>query len=268
MALTAAQFVELMPDGRLLESDEPEMESSLHYLQLMLLVSCLNRIWGDRNDYFIGANLTIYYSRQQIKTRDFRGPDLFLVKGVENLPRRSWVIWEEEGRYPDLIIELLSDSTAQVDRTTKKALYQNQFHTQEYFWFSPETLEFEGFRLQGQTYGAIAPTDEGYRWSEELDLYLGIYEGQLRYFDANRQMVLTPSEAELFEQQRTSLERQRADQAQQAALQAQQAVLQEQQRADQAQQVALQAQQAALQEKQRADALAERLRAAGLDPEA
>jgi Uma2 family endonuclease len=261
MALTPAQFVELMPDGRLLESDEPEMESSLHYLQLMLLVSCLNRLWADRSDYFIGANLTIYHSLQQIKTRDFRGPDLFVVKGVENLPRRSWVIWEESERYPDLIIELLSDSTAQVDRTTKKALYQDQFNTHEYFWFSPETLEFEGFRLQGKTYEAIAPTDEGYRWSEELELYLGVHEGQLRYFDAERQLVLTPSEAEGVEQQRADLERQRADEAQRA-------VLQEQQRADQAQQVALQERQRADHERQRAEALAEKLRAAGLDPEA
>ena len=114
MTLTAKRLDELMPDATLLESDEPEMESSLHYLQLALLVSCLDWLWRDRQDYFIGANLTIYFSRQQLKNRDFRGPDFFLVTNTQNHPRRSWVVWEEDGKYPDLIIELLSTSTAAI----------------------------------------------------------------------------------------------------------------------------------------------------------
>lgn len=61
------------PNGTILYSDESEMESSLHYFQLMLLVSCLYFYWRDRTDYFIGANLTIYYSRYRIRTRDSRG---------------------------------------------------------------------------------------------------------------------------------------------------------------------------------------------------
>ena len=140
MYQTAIQFAETMPDARILLSDEPEMESSLHYLQLMLLVACLNWHWQDKIDYFIGANLTIYFSRQQLKKRDFRGPDFFLVKDVTNQPRNSWVVWEEDGRYPNLIIELLSDSTSKIDRTLKKELYQNRFRTPEYFWFSPRSL--------------------------------------------------------------------------------------------------------------------------------
>src|SRR4028119_2084770 len=131
MVLTAAQFADLMPDATQLHSDEPEMESSLHYAQLALLVSCLEWLWRDRSDFFIGANLTIYFSRQQLKNRDFRGPDFFLVKHTEKRPRRSWVVWEEDGKYPDLIIELLSDSTATVDREFKKNLYQNEFRTPE-----------------------------------------------------------------------------------------------------------------------------------------
>ncbi len=257
MTLTAKQFIDLMPDGSLLESDEPEMESSLHYNQLLLLVSCLEYLWRGRSDFFIGANLTIYFSRQQLKTRDFRGPDFFLVKDTDPRPRLSWVVWEENGAYPSLIIELLSDSTENVDRTVKKSLYQDQFRTREYFWFSPATLEFEGFQLVTQgnrmEYVPIAPTTEGYRWSDELELYLGIHGGRLRYFDAQKQLIPTPAEAANFEIQRTNLERQRADQ--------------EQQRADQEQQRADQEQQRANEEQQRADRLVQQLRSAGLEPE-
>lgn len=206
MSLTAKQLADLMPDATQLESDEPEMESSLHYAQLALLVSCLEWLWRDRQDFFIGANLTIYFSRQQLKNKDFRGPDFFLVKQTEKQPRRSWVVWEEDGKYPDLIIELLSDSTARTDRSLKKELYQDRFRTPEYFWFSPETLEFAGYRLVNQQYESITPNDTGLLWSQSLGLYLGVREGVLRYFTEAGTLVLSPEEA--------------AEQAQQQAQQA------------------------------------------------
>jgi len=200
MSMTAQQLADLMPDATQLESNEPEMESSLHYEQLALLVACLEWLWREdgpsaRNDYFIGANLTIYFSREQLKSRDFRGPDFFLVKNTVKQPRKSWVVWEEGGQYPDLIIELLSDSTARIDRTLKKELYQNRFRTPEYFWFSPETLEFQGYRLVNLRYQPIQPNAEGLLWSYALDLYLGIDNGVLRYYTASGELVPTPEEA-------------------------------------------------------------------------
>ncbi|MDJ0597739.1 MAG: Uma2 family endonuclease [Crocosphaera sp.] len=202
MVLTAKQFADLMPDGTLLESDEPEMESSLHYVQLALLVSCLEWFWRERNDFFIGANLTIYFSRQQLKNRDFRGPDFFLVKNTQKRPRKSWVVWEEEGKYPDLIIELLSQSTANIDKTLKKDLYQNYFRTQEYYWFSPEDLSLAGFRLVQGYYEEIMPNPSGLYWSETLELYLGIHQGKLRYFTPEEELILTPEETALQAQER------------------------------------------------------------------
>lgn len=195
MSMTAQQLADLMPDATQLESNEPEMESSLHYAQLALLVACLEWLWQGREDFFIGANLTIYFSREQLKHRDFRGPDFFLVKHTEKRPRKSWVVWEEGGQYPDLIIELLSPATAQVDRTLKKTLYQDRFRTPEYFWFSPDTLELAGYRLMGQQYVEITPNEAGWLWSEVLDLFVGVQDGVLRYFQASGKMVATPEEA-------------------------------------------------------------------------
>lgn len=202
MHLTAKELEALMPDATQLNSDEPEMETSLHYAQLALLVNCLEWWWRDREDFFIGANLTIYFSRQQLKNRDFRGPDFFLVKNTQNYPRRSWVVWEEDGRYPDVIIELLSDETKNTDKGLKKDLYQNRFRTAEYFWFSPSDLEFAGFRLVGEHYQAIEPNANSQLWSESLELFLGIHNNQLRYFQSNGEIVPTPVEAALSAQQR------------------------------------------------------------------
>jgi Uma2 family endonuclease len=239
MFVTAQQLEQQMPDATRLLSDEPEMESSLHYMQLLLLVTCLEWLWRDRSDFFIGANLTIYFSRQQLRNRDFRGPDFFLVKDTEKHPRSSWVVWEEDGSYPDLIIELLSDSTANVDRNLKKNLYENRFHTPEYFWFSPESLEFVGFELVGNKYQEIAPNQQGWRWSGVLGLYLGINDGKLRYFTAEGDLVPTPEEA--------------AKEAQQAASEAESRWEQEHQKAEQ--------------EQQRAERLADYVRSLGIDPD-
>ena len=204
MSITAEQFEALMPDGTQVESEYIEMESMLHYLQLALLVSCLDWLWRDRTDYFIGANLTIYFSRQQLRNRDFRGPDFFLVRNTSKRPRKSWVVWEEEGKHPDLIIELLSNSTAETDKTTKKSLYQDQFRTQEYFWFSPDDLELTGFKLIGQEYQVIIPNQQGLLASEVLGLFLGIYQEKLRYFTSEGDLVPTPKEAALQAENRAN----------------------------------------------------------------
>jgi Uma2 family endonuclease len=233
-AITAKELELQMPDATQLLSDEPEMESSLHYMQLLLLVTCLEWAWQERDDFFIGANLTIYFSRQQLKTRDFRGPDFFLVKNTNRVPRNSWVTWEEDGRYPDLIIELLSDSTANVDRTLKRDLYAERFHTPEYFYFSPDTLEFAGFRLDINKYQPIAPNAQGWLWSETLGFFLGIHERQLRYFSLEGILLPTPQEAAKNEILKANQARLIAQQAQQVAEQERQVAEQERQIAQQA----------------------------------
>jgi Uma2 family endonuclease len=211
-AITAHELEMQMPDAKKLLSDEPEMESSLHYMQLLLLVTCLEWAWQERDDFFIGANLTIYFSRQQLKNRDFRGPDFFLVKNTTREPRNSWVVWEEDGRYPDLIIELLSDSTANVDRTIKRSLYAERFHTPEYFYFSPDTLEFAGFRLDINQYKPITANAQGWLWSEVIGAFLGVHERQLRYFSLEGALLPTPQETAQREIQKAKQEQVKAEQ--------------------------------------------------------
>jgi Uma2 family endonuclease len=267
MFVTAQQLEQQMPDATRLLSDEPEMETSLHYMQLLLLVTCLEWLYRERNDFFIGANLTIYFSRQQLRNRDFRGPDFFLVRDTEKRPRNSWVVWEEDGRYPDLIIELLSESTAEIDRNLKKNLYQNRFHTPEYFWFSPESLEFAGFELIGNQYQQIRPNQRGWLWSQVLGLYLGVEAGKLRYFTLDGDLVPTPEEVATAEHKRASEAQQQATAAQQRASEAQQQASEAEQQASEAEQRATDAELRLQQEQMRSQKLAEQLRALGIDPD-
>ena len=177
-----------------LYSDEPPLETELHLEQIILLLTCLKWLWQDRNDFYAAGNLTIYYSQNKRKNEDFRGPDFFVILDTERKLRKSWVVWEEDGKYPNVIVEILSESTADTDKEAKKKLYQNTFRTPDYFWFDPYTLEFAGFHLVDGEYEPLEPNEQGHLWSKQLGLYLGIHEGLLRYFTAEGKLVPTPEE--------------------------------------------------------------------------
>ncbi len=165
-----------------LYSDEPPLETDdLHLQQIILLLECLNWWWRDKNDFYVSANSTMYFSEKQLRSRDFRGPDFFVVLGVERRPRKSWVVWAEDGKTPNVIIEVLSESTADVDRGLKKQLYQNVLKVYDYFWFDPDSLEFAGFCLVNSHYQPLQPSGRGWFWSEQLQLFLGIHQNKLRY---------------------------------------------------------------------------------------
>jgi len=209
-------------------SDEPELESSLHLEQILLLIACLKWWWRDRSRFFVAGNVSIYYQKKQGKkgSHRFSGPDFFLVKDVSGHPRKSWMVWKENNRFPNLIVEILSSSTANVDRTGKKKLYQNTFKTPEYFWFHPWTLEFSGFKLINGKYQSIPANASGQLWSEELQLFVGVHERQLRFFTAAGVLVPIPPEAAIEAEKQLQVAEEQIEQERQqrelAELQAQQ----------------------------------------------
>ena len=178
-----------------LYSDEPPVESDLHLQQIILFLECLNWWWRDRNDFYASGNLTIYYSQKKIKSQDFRGPDFFVVLGTERKPRKSWVVWDEDGKYPNVILEVLSNSTASIDKGLKQQLYQDTFRTPDYFWFDPDTLEFAGFHLLDGQYQPLQPDAHGRLWSQQLQLFLGVCDHKLRFFTPAGQLIPSPREA-------------------------------------------------------------------------
>lgn len=177
-----------------LYSDELPLETELHLEQIMLLLKCLKWLWRDRTNFYAAGNLTIYYSLNKRKSQDFRGPDFFVVLDSDRKTRKSWVVWEEDGKYPNVILEILSESTATTDKEFKKKLYQNTFRTPDYFWFDPYTLEFAGFHLVDGKYQPLEANNQGHLWSQQLNLYLGIHQGLLRFFTPEGQLVPTPEE--------------------------------------------------------------------------
>ena len=51
--------------------------------------------------------------------------------------RRTWKLWEE-GRAPELIVEVASQTTYELDLGSKRDIYRDVFRTSEYVVFDPE----------------------------------------------------------------------------------------------------------------------------------
>jgi Uma2 family endonuclease len=228
-----------LPQVELIETDGEPLESPWHRKGMNVLVDSVEYRYQGRNDYYVGGNMFIYFSEEQARKRDYRGPDFFFIDGVNRWPeRRYWVVWQEDGRYPDVIIELLSATTAVIDRTIKKDLYEQTFHTHEYYCYDPDTRHLEGWRLgECRRYKPITPDERGWLWCEVLGLWLGTWTGAiveteatwLRFYDNTGQVV--PLEAEAAEH-RAEQERQRADAERQRAEQERQRAEAESQRAE------------------------------------
>jgi Uma2 family endonuclease len=185
--------------------EQPPPASYSHLRQIILLLQCLELWWGNRQDFYADGNLKISYSPRQPKPEEFPDPDFFVVLNVERKPRSSWVVWEEDGKYPNIIIELLTDITSAIDQGLKKQIYQDVFRTPEYFWFNPSNLELSGFILVGGTYKPIEPNQQGWLWSQQLNLYLGIHDNQLRYFTKEGLIILTLEEFAEQEKQKSQI---------------------------------------------------------------
>ncbi|MDQ5911029.1 MAG: hypothetical protein QG599_3126 [Pseudomonadota bacterium] len=110
------------------------METERHKLQMDLLIYPL-KPWINRqpDGGYVGGNMFVYFSMDQVRNQDFRRPDVFVALEVPRGERKSWVVWEE-GKEPDVVIELLSATTAHEDKGRKKRIYQNQIRVAKYFW--------------------------------------------------------------------------------------------------------------------------------------
>jgi Uma2 family endonuclease len=226
------------PPADLIFDDGEVLESNRHRIGMNVLIRSLQQLWSDRNDYFTGGNMFIYYSSSQIRNRDFRGPDFFAVLNVDGSnPRQGWVVWEENGRYPDVIVELMSRSTAGIDQGMKKDLYEQTFHTSDYFVYDPfDANSLQGWHLDHeQQYQPLTPNENGWLWCRRLGLWLGTWEGTIdretaiwaRFYDVAGNLVLLPEEAAKLQAEAAKLQAEAAKlQAEAAKLQAESAKLQ------------------------------------------
>lgn len=199
------------------------MESERHLIAMLFFYQLMREALKHRDDIYVGADLVVYFSELQVKNKDFRAPDGVVVLGVEPRERKGWIVWEEDGRYPDLVIEHMSPSTRDVDLGKKLRIYGQIWRTSEYFAFDLESGEIHAFVHQGgdQGFAKMAPNAAGRYPSKILGGEIGvsdsIIDGRpgpwMRLFTPDGELVLIPAERAEAEAQRAEAEAQRAHEA-------------------------------------------------------
>lgn len=176
-------------DGR------PMAETDLHRILMTVLIQTLEAYYASNPRVYVSGNLLIFYERGN--RRRHVSPDVFVVKGIPKHPRDNYLLWQE-GKGPDMVIELTSRTTREEDLETKYELYQERLEVKEYFLFDPreEYLDpaLEGYRLRQGGYRLIRPVN-GRLPSQVLGLHLERAGTDLRLWNpATGVWVPTPAE--------------------------------------------------------------------------
>lgn len=188
---------EIDPDSFYPCSDgRPVGETPAHFRNSLLLYDALEARFAGEPQVYVAGNMFVYYvPGDRLK---HVSPDIFIAFGVpKDKPRKSYRVWEE-GKAPDLVVELTSKTTEEEDVDDKKWIYRDILGVREYILFDPhdEYLDppLQGFRLKGSEYFPI-PTEAGRLPSEVLGLHFEVSGNDLRLYDpATGRWLLTPEE--------------------------------------------------------------------------
>jgi len=215
------------------ESDgKPMAETDLHREMMVHVIQTLQAFLAGVQAY-VSGNLLIYYEEGNPKRSV--APDCFVVFGVEQRRRRIYKTWEE-GRGPDVVIEVTSNSTRREDMVDKMHLYA-RLGVGEYFLYDPTSdylpQPLIGYRLNSErvyqpieaemgehAQGNGGPTADSSFVSRLLGLRLALdRQGTLQFYHpATGDRILSQYEAQAKQEQaRADEERRRAKQEQMRA---------------------------------------------------
>ncbi len=174
---------------------EPMAETDIHRKLMNRLIDTLEQFFHAESDVYVSGNLLIYYVEGD--TRKRVAPDVFVVRGVGKQDRRVYKLWEE-GRAPDVIIELSSRQTWGEDLQKKWRLYE-QLGVKEYYIFDPEydylPSPLLAYKLRDEQYEQIE-VERGRVTSEELGLELVDTGETLRLYDPRSETFLPTADEE------------------------------------------------------------------------
>ena len=183
------------------ESDGlPMAENDFQLRTMTYAIEALDNHFRTRSDVYVSGDLFIYHEENNNRARI--APDVFVVFGVPDHLRRTYLLWQE-GKAPDFVMEVSSPSTWRADQGSKRDTYA-KIGVPEYWLYDPTgdylTPRLQGFRLVDGRYASIAVRGDGALTgrSEVLALELRLYpDGRFRFYDpASGQDLPSLEEAE------------------------------------------------------------------------
>ncbi|WP_088890271.1 Uma2 family endonuclease [Leptolyngbya ohadii] len=192
-------------------SDDTPVDNEDQNLLPNILLSLLNAIWGERQDWYFGVDMGIYHTTGK-SPRVPVIPDGFLSLGVERRKpsrkgrgRLSYVLWEEDNIPPIMTLELVSHSYGgeydeKMEIYAKLGVLYYVIYNPEY-WRRDGHQPFEVYKLVEGEY--CLQLGEPY-WMPEVGLGIGrvqatwanLPQEQLAWFDQRGDRYLTEAEQE------------------------------------------------------------------------
>jgi len=178
---------------------KPMAESDQACNYLIYARNVLKIHFQSQSNVYVAGNLFIYY--EQGNPRAVVAPDVFVVFRVKKGDRRSYKTWEE-GKNPDFVLEITSNSTKKEDQEIKPNIYA-ALGIREYFQYDPTgdylNPQLQGLRLVNGMYQPISAStqanDAVSLSSEVLGLELRLQAGELRFYNpATGEVLLTHEE--------------------------------------------------------------------------
>ncbi len=136
-------------DPDLGEQPPDHMEQSRQIWEVLDLLQALFGDFYRRRDVFVDSGNFICYDRSNLNVRV--APDVYVALGVDAdaiRARRLYLPWEV-GKPPDWSMEIASESTADVDTSSKRRIYA-EIGISEYWRFDPTGGDYHGQPLAGE----------------------------------------------------------------------------------------------------------------------
>ncbi len=212
--------------------EEPGLPDEFHDFQPQLLRETFQPPNYSTDEVFVGSDLNLYYDPHH--TLWYKRPDWFAVLGASRFYeqqelRLSYVVWQE-GIDPTVVVELLSPGTEKEDLgqtlrevnqpPTKWEVYERILRIPYYIIFDRYTDNLQVFQNIAGRYQELTLTESPV-WLSSVELGIGLWQGTyqgierlwLRWYDAQGNLIPTPSgkveqQLERVEQQRESTQQQ------------------------------------------------------------
>jgi len=128
------------------------VENAIQMVDLQFALRCLLETQG-RVRVAVGGNQLMYYNQRN--GRDHISPDVYAALDVAPGLRPTWRTWEE-GKFPDIVFEITSPSTEDVDRGSKLELY-TRLGAREYYIYDPQQVMVPPLRAYARQGDTLAP---------------------------------------------------------------------------------------------------------------
>ncbi|MEW6495963.1 MAG: Uma2 family endonuclease [Cyanobacteriota bacterium] len=205
-------------------------DNTKQFRWIMVIYHNLEWLFADDPNVFVAGDLLWYPVEGNNKIRN--APDVMVAFGRPKGDRGSYMQWKEDNVVPQVVFEILSPGNT-LTEMNKKQVFYDRYGVEEYYLYDPEKNDLSGW-LRVEERLDVIDSPDGWT-SPRLGIRFDLSGEELQIYRLDGKPFATYVEIARRVQQ------------------VEQEVEQERQRAEQ--------------ERQRAERLAERLRAAGIDPE-